>query len=82
MSCRSCLAIGEFVSSRALIGVLGWRLIVQLLDALTKIGLCDANSSPLKERVEQLDGGNANVWIKHVNVTRDHERSLHRPITL
>src|SRR5271163_1897849 len=31
---------------------------------------------------EQLEGGYADTWIKHVNVTGDHECDLHRHFTL
>src|SRR5271168_5641568 len=29
-----------------------WRLIIQLLDALTEVGLCDPDPSPLEERTQ------------------------------
>jgi hypothetical protein len=34
------------------------------------------------QSLEQLQGGYADVWIEHVNVTGDHERDLHRHLTL
>jgi hypothetical protein len=33
------------------------------------------------ESFEQLESGDADVWIEHVNVTGDHERDLHRHLT-
>src|ERR1700689_4537323 len=30
---------------------------------------------------EQLESGDANLWIKHVNVAGDHKCDLHRPLT-
>jgi hypothetical protein len=31
---------------------------------------------------EQFEGGYTDTWVEHVNVTRNHERDLHRHLNL
>jgi hypothetical protein len=46
--CQSLHVLGRLVERWA--DDVRWRLIVQLLDALAEVSLCDANPSPLQER--------------------------------